>query len=75
MRIWIATLVIGLFCVSTAWAAELANPRTMTFPPLAFNLPKAERVLLKNGTPVYLLQDRELPIVTVSCPDPYRSGL
>ena len=66
MKIRIATLVVGLLCVSTAWAAELANPRTMTFPPLTFTLPKAERVLLKSGTPVYLLQDRELPIVSVT---------
>ncbi len=66
MRLWIATLIAGLLCVSTVWSAELANPRTMTFPPLTFALPKAERVLLKNGTPVYLLQDRELPIVTVA---------
>lgn len=66
MRFLRAVLIAGLFCVQTAWSAELANPRTMTFPALAFTLPKAERLLLKNGTPVYLLQDRELPIVTVS---------
>lgn len=56
-------LTVCPFAVS---AAELANPRTMTFPPLAFRIPKAERVLLNNGTPVYLLQDHELPIVTVT---------
>ena len=58
--------IISLFSFSTVYGAELANPRSMTFPALHFSIPKAERVLLKNGTPVFLLQDHELPIVTVS---------
>ena len=43
-----------------------ADPRTMTFPPLKFQLPKSERVQLKNGMIVYLLQDHELPIVNLT---------
>jgi len=66
MRIVIYALILGLLNLGSAWGAERANPRSMTFPPLTFTIPKAERVLLKNGTPVYLLQDRELPIVTVA---------
>jgi predicted Zn-dependent peptidase len=58
--------IISLLGLSTVFGAELANPRSMAFPPLVFQIPKAERVLLKNGTPVYLLQDRELPMVTIS---------
>ncbi|MGE0920008.1 M16 family metallopeptidase [Trichlorobacter lovleyi] len=58
--------LISIFCLSAASAAELANPRNMTFPALSFSIPKAERVLLQNGMPVYLLQDHELPIVTIS---------
>lgn len=60
------TLILALICLSAAWTAQAADPRTMKFPPLDFKIPKAERVLLANGTPVYLLQDHELPIVTVS---------
>jgi len=60
------TGLISIFCLSVVYAAEPANPRSMTFPTLQFSIPKSERVLLKNGTPVYLLQDRELPMVTVS---------
>jgi len=45
---------------------QLAEPRKMTFPPLKFQLPKSERVQLKNGMIVYLLQDHELPIVNLS---------
>ena len=66
MNIWITALCLSLCCLGTSWGAERANPRTMNFPPLSFSIPTAERVLLKNGTPVYLLQDRELPIITVS---------
>lgn len=61
-------LILCILCLVPlhGLAAEPVNPRTMTFAPLSFTIPKSERVLLNNGTPVYLLQDRELPIVTVS---------
>jgi len=62
----IIVCIISIFCFSSAHATEPANPRTMDFPPLTYRLPKAERVLLKSGIPVYLLQDHELPIVTIS---------
>lgn len=42
------------------------DPRKLAFPPLEFQLPKSERVELKNGMVVYLLQDRELPIVSMT---------
>jgi predicted Zn-dependent peptidase len=47
-------------------AAELTDPRHMTFPPVALNPPEPERVVLENGLVVYLLEDHELPLVTVS---------
>ncbi|HJV34250.1 pitrilysin family protein [Geomonas sp.] len=43
--------------------AEAANPRTMVFPQLNFQLPKSDRVTLDNGMVVYLLPDHELPLV------------
>jgi len=42
------------------------DPRTLAFAPLEFQLPKSERLQLKNGMIVYLLQDQELPIVNVT---------
>jgi predicted Zn-dependent peptidase len=45
---------------------RLANPRTMTFPELTFQIPVAERVLLECGMPVYLLRDTELPIISMT---------
>jgi len=54
--------------VSSLYAADqqLANPRTMKFPALTFHIPKAERVLLDCGMPVYLLRDSELPIINMT---------
>lgn len=43
-----------------------ANPRTMTFPELNFQIPGAERVVLECGMPVYLLRDTELPIINMT---------
>jgi len=49
-----------------AAAEPSADPRRLVFPPLDFQLPKSERVQLKSGMVVYLLQDRELPIVNLT---------
>ena len=50
----------------SAVAQQKVDPRTMSFPPLKFEIPKSERVQLKNGMIVYLLQDHELPIVNLT---------
>ncbi len=49
-------------------AADLApnDPRTMRFPTVEFNPPEADRVVLDNGMVVYLLEDHELPLVTIN---------
>lgn len=46
--------------------AALGDPRTMKFDPVTVTVPEVERVVLDNGIIVYLLPDRELPLVTVS---------
>lgn len=66
MRTILWYLILTLLSCGTAWSEEPADPRNMSFPPLHYTIPKSERVVLSNGTPVYLLQDRELPIVTIS---------
>lgn len=38
----------------------------MTFEPVRFTPPEPERVVLENGMVVYLLEDHELPLVTIS---------
>jgi predicted Zn-dependent peptidase len=65
-------LIIFIFVlvalVATSFAADSgrANPRNMSFPPLRFDIPKAERVVLECGMPVYLLRDPELPIINIT---------
>ncbi|WP_447978511.1 M16 family metallopeptidase [Candidatus Nitrospira bockiana] len=46
--------------------AGAVDPRQMTFPPVEFNPPEPERVVLDNGMVVYLLEDHELPLITMS---------
>jgi zinc protease len=57
-----------LASVSTASAGEpaLGDPRAMTFKPVEFSPPEPERVVLENGMVVYLLEDHELPLVSVT---------
>ena len=68
MRRSVISLCIFCLLISSAFAAEItkANPRTMTFPELSFLIPKAERVVLECGMPVYLLRDTELPIINMT---------
>ena len=68
MKRLIISILFMIAFVATSCAAESgrANPRTMTFPPLHFDIPKAERVVLDCGMPVYLLRDPELPIINIT---------
>lgn len=50
-------------CTTTPKAVD---PRTLSFAPLQFNIPKSDRITLKNGMRVYLLEDHELPIVNMT---------
>jgi zinc protease len=45
---------------------EVEDPRAMTFEPVEFSPPEPERVVLDNGLVVYLLEDHELPLVTIT---------
>ena len=66
-RLIISILFLTVF-VATSFAADSGreNPRSMSFPPLRFDIPKAERVVLECGMPVFLLRDPELPIINIS---------
>ena len=61
-------VVLVTFPVTTARAGgvELGDPRTMTFAPVEFSPPEPERVVLDNGMVVYLLEDHELPLITLT---------
>ncbi|MBM4126499.1 MAG: insulinase family protein [Nitrospira sp.] len=49
-----------------AGGAGLGDPRTMTFAPVEFSPPEPERVVFENGMVVYLLEDHELPLITLT---------
>jgi len=46
-------------------ATALAPPESLTYPPLAFEVPRAERFQLRNGITVYYLRDTEVPLVNL----------
>ncbi|MBI2354334.1 MAG: insulinase family protein [Deltaproteobacteria bacterium] len=59
-------ILLGTFSPLPAAEGGKADPRNMTFPELRYEIPRAERVLLECGMPVYLLRDPELPIVNIT---------
>ncbi|MBM4133753.1 MAG: insulinase family protein [Nitrospira sp.] len=60
-----AALALGCGVGAPAlWAQD--DPRTMQFEPVQFTPPEPERVVLENGLIVYLLEDHELPLVTIT---------
>jgi len=61
----LAALLIPLLTARAADPASI-DPRTMTFTAIDFSSPEPERVLFENGLVVYLLEDHELPLVTIS---------
>ncbi len=63
-----AMLMAVAIPVLTACAGNLAlgDPRQMTFKPVEFTPPEPDRVVLENGIIVYLLEDHELPLVSIT---------
>lgn len=58
-----AALAISLALTACSTTQKTVDPRTLSFAPLNFKIPKSDRITLKNGMRVYLLEDHELPIV------------
>ncbi|MBA4396990.1 MAG: insulinase family protein [Syntrophus sp. (in: bacteria)] len=74
-KILILLCLCSLLLVAPVTAAErrLADhPDRLIYKPLRFNPPQAQRHTLNNGMVVYVLEDRELPLVNVSAV--FRSG-
>jgi len=69
MKKYLLILILALFPCSIALAATppaLLHPDRITFKPLSFSPPKAERVILHNGLVLYLLANHELPLVKIT---------
>ena len=68
-RILLAVLLIAvLLPVLYSREAELmlGDPRKMTFTPVEIMPPEPDRVVLENGMVVYLLEDHELSLITIT---------
>lgn len=63
---FLSVIFIGLAASSAPAATSLSDPDKLQYPPLHFNLPEASRIVLKNGIVLYLLEDHELPLVTIN---------
>jgi predicted Zn-dependent peptidase len=72
MKRWSVVLCSMVMAVAmpvlTACAGSpvLGDPRQMTFTPVEFTPPEPDRVVLENGMVVYLLEDHELPLVSIT---------
>lgn len=62
----IAALLLASVVTACAGDIALGDPRKMTFKPVEFAPPEPARIVLKNGMVVYLLEDHELPLVSLS---------
>ncbi|MCD4750569.1 MAG: insulinase family protein [Thermoanaerobaculales bacterium] len=65
----IALIVLVGFATGSAGAGDIADrPEDLQFPELTFDAPKAEslRFELSNGTPVFLKEDHQLPLVNLA---------
>ncbi|HET7910386.1 MAG TPA: pitrilysin family protein [Nitrospira sp.] len=64
----VTVLLVAVLSATIGWAGNLVtnDPRTMGFPPVEFSPPEPARIVLENGMVAYLLEDHELPLVSVS---------
>ena len=64
----LCSLIMAVAIPLTACAGDLVlgDPRQMTFKPVEFTPPEPDRVVLENGMVVYLLEDHELPLVSIT---------
>jgi predicted Zn-dependent peptidase len=65
-RYGIALLLILTVLGGCATAPKSTDPRTLTYPQLKFTIPQSERLTLENGIVLYLLEDHELPLVSLT---------
>ncbi len=66
-RILVPAFVLVASGLSLAGATIPDRPEQLEFPPLTFNVPDASsmRVELDNGIPVYIIEDRQFPLVNI----------
>ncbi|HZV81601.1 MAG TPA: pitrilysin family protein [Geobacteraceae bacterium] len=63
---FISLTMLLLSLAACASAPRTVDPRTLTFAPLDFTIPRSERTTLGNGITLYMLEDHELPLVNMT---------
>lgn len=66
MAFGMLTMLLSSVVIAYSVEPTLSDPRTMAFQPVEFSPPEPERVVLNNGMVIYLLEDHELPLVTIT---------
>ncbi len=66
LAVFFFLLAGGVAPAAVAADSLFANPDKIKYPPLKFNLPQVQRVLLNNGIVLYILEDHELPLVNIN---------
>src|SRR5512144_23000 len=64
----VLVLAMSLLLPTGTFAGDVAlgDPRTMKFNPVEFSPPEPARLVLEDGMVIYLLEDHELPLVSLS---------
>ncbi len=68
-RLLSGLMILLLYGLMASWggaADTFTPPEKIKYSQLNFQLPKAERILLKNGMILFYLQDKELPLISIS---------
>lgn len=70
MKIKTTLLILISICfimgTSVCPSAETLPPDAIAYPPLHFSIPLAHRTILQNGIILYIMEDHELPLVSMT---------
>ena len=58
-------ITVGVLPAAADSSSQLPSPDKINYPPLQFNLPQTQRVVLENGIVLYILEDHELPLINI----------
>lgn len=64
--LFLLTWLAGFAAPAAAAAKGRPDPRTLTFPPMAYEIPRPERFTLPNGLVVHHIEDRTLPWIRMT---------
>lgn len=53
-------------CESMAFSSPLVNPDELSYPPLQFTPPRAQKMTMENGIILYVLDNKEIPLINIS---------